>query len=77
MFGPQHLLHRYAECPNKFDHNQSYHYVAHLEELEEGIRALAQGDDFQFSFDLNEYDKYYLQERLEEILGPVFTLDFE
>ena len=77
MFGPSHLLHRRSVCDNYFDHDQSIHYVAHTEELEDAVNALLRGEDFTFSFDLTEYDKYYIQYRIENILGPDAQLDFQ
>ena len=50
--------------------------MAHMEELEEAIDALLNGKDFEFSFELTEYDKQYLGGRLKSILGPDFLLDF-
>ena len=77
MFGPSHLLHRRSDCDNHFDHDQSIHYMAHTEELEDAVNALLHGEDFTFSFDLTEYDKYYIQHRIENILGPDAQLDFQ
>lgn len=77
MFGPQHLLHKRSECSNVFDHDQSIHYMAHTQELEDAVNALLAGEDFDFSFDLTEYDKYYLQSRITNILGPDAQLDFQ
>ena len=74
MFGPSHLLHRRSVCDN---HDQSIHYMAHTEELEDAVNALLRGEDFTFSFDLTEYDKYYIQHRIENILGPDAQLDFQ
>ena len=74
MFGPSHLLHRRNVCDN---YDQSIHYMAHTEELEDAVNALLHGEDFTFSFDLTEYDKYYIQHRIENILGPDAQLDFQ
>lgn len=76
MFGPSHLLHKRNECSNVFDHDQSIHYMAHMQELEDGVQALVSGEDFEFTFDLTEFDKHYLQSRIENILGPDAQLDF-
>ena len=71
-FSPAHLLH--GSCG--FDHDQSLHYVAHLEELNDAVEALLNGEDFEFTFDLTEYDKHYIKTKLVEVLGPDFLLDF-
>lgn len=76
MFGPTHLLHGHNVCDNHFDHDQSIHYMTHMEELESAVNSLLAGDDFEFSFDLTEADRQYLGGRLKSILGPDFLLDF-
>lgn len=76
MFGPSHLLHKVNECPNVFDHDQSIHYMAHMQELEDAVDALLHGEDFEFTFDLTEFDKHYLRSQIENILGPDVQLDF-
>lgn len=76
MFGPQHLLHKRGECSNVFDHDQSIHYMARAQELEDAVEALLHGRDFEFSFDLTNDDKLYIQRRIENILGPDAQLDF-
>ena len=72
MFGPTSLLH----SRNTIEYDQCIHYVAHIEELEEAIQSLTNGEDYEFSFDLTEYDKHYIANRLKEILGEDFLLDF-
>lgn len=72
MFGPTSLLH----SRNAIEYDQSIHYVAHMEELEEAIQSLINGEDYEFSFDLTEYDKHYIANRLKGILGEDFLLDF-
>lgn len=76
MFGPAHLLHGRDVCPDTICHDQSIHYMAHIEELESAVDALIRGEDFEFSFDLTEHDRQYLGGRLTTILGPDFLLDF-
>lgn len=76
MFGPTHLLHSRNVCDNHFDHDQSIHHMAHMEELESAVQSLLNGEDFEFSFDLTEYDRQYLGSRLKSILGSDFLLDF-
>ena len=76
MISPAHLIHGRNVCPDTICHDQSIHFAAHMEELEEAIDALLNGKDFEFSFDLTEYDKQYLGGRLKCILGPDFLLDF-
>lgn len=56
--------------------DQELHYRAHIEELESAVRALAAGEDFEFTFDLTSWDKQYLGMRLRSILGRDFVLDF-
>ena len=77
MFGPAHLAYGHKDCLDTICHDQSIHYAAHMEELESAVKALLNGEDFEFSFDLTEYDKYYLNDRITSILGPDAVLDFE
>lgn len=77
MFGPAHLAYGHRGCLDTICHDQSIHYAAHKEELETAVKALLNGEDFEFSFDLTEYDKYYLNDRITSILGPDAVLDFE
>ncbi len=76
MFGPTHLLHGRNVYPDVICHDQSIHYMAHTQELEDAVNALLRGEDFEFSFDLTESDRQYIGSRLESILGPDFLLDF-
>ena len=73
MFGPSHLLHKRNDV---FDHDQSIHYMAHMQELEDAVEALLHSEDFEFTFDLTEFDKHYLRSEIENILGPDAQLDF-
>ena len=76
MFGPTHLLHGRNVRDNHFDHDQSIHYVAHITELDRAVLSLLKGDDFEFSFEPTEADRLYIANRLKNILGPDFLLDF-
>jgi hypothetical protein len=76
MIGPTHLLHGRNVCPDTICHDQSIHFMAHMEELDSAVNSLLAGDDFDFSFDLTEEDRQYLGGRLKSILGPDFLLDF-
>lgn len=58
------------------EHDLHLNYAAHMEELESAVQSLLNGEDFEFTFDLTEYDKQYLGDRLNSILGPDFLLDF-
>ena len=52
-------------------------FVAHMSEIEEAINALLAGEDFTFSFDLTEYDKWYITTRIEKLVGSDATIIFD
>ena len=76
MFGPTHLLHGRMICEDTINHDLSIGYVAHITELDRAVLSLLKGDDFEFSFEPTEADRLYIANRLKNILGPDFLLDF-